>query len=115
MEFREQELELIERAEWRVTQSLSLRGFCLTLLFGAISLHAVDMINTELLAGTSVGLVVVACVFPQWVPSTPRYSELVDLLIRKRRESGRAARASGSKHSSMILENDSEVQANELG
>lgn len=115
MEFREQELELIERAEWRVTQSLSLRGFCLTLLFGAISLHAVDMMTTDLLAGTSVGLVVFSCVFPQWAPYTPRYSELVDLLVRKRRESGRAATISESRRNRMILENDSKVQANELG
>ncbi len=84
MDFDEQELALIERAEWRVTQAICLRGFCLAVLFGAIGLYTGGFITAEMLAGASVGLVVFASVCPQWGPSAPRYAELVQLLVRKR-------------------------------
>lgn len=84
MDFDEQELDLIERAEWRVTQALCLRGFCLLVLFGAVGLYTAGMITAEMLAGASVGLVVFASACPQWGPYTPRYGELVNLLVRKR-------------------------------
>ena len=91
MDFDEQELELIERAEWRVTQAICLRGFCLALLFGAIALYITSVITAEMLAGASVGLVFFASVCPQWGPNAPSYSALVDLLIRKRGQRQRRA------------------------
>ncbi len=95
MDFDEQELELIERAEWRVTQAICLRGFCLAVLFGAIGLYTTGMITAEMLAGASVGLVVFASACPQWGPYAPRYAELVKLLVRKRGQpaSGELAQA----------------------
>lgn len=84
MDFDEQELALIERAEWRVTQALCLRGFCLAVLFAALGLYMADAITAEMLAGASVGLVFFASACPQWGPLTPRYAELVELLVRKR-------------------------------
>ncbi len=84
MDFDEQELALIERAEWRVTQAICLRGFCLAVLFGAVGLYTFGVITAEMLAGASVGLVVFASICPQWGPNAPSYSELVALLVRKR-------------------------------
>ncbi len=89
MDFDEQELALIERAEWRVTQAISLRAFCLAVLFGAIGFYTADVITAEMLAGASVGLVFFASVCPHWGPNTPRYAELVELLVRKRGERSR--------------------------
>jgi hypothetical protein len=83
MEFTDKELELIRRAQWRVTQSISLRGFCLALMLTAIGLFVSEIITAEMLAGACVGLVGFACVCPRWAPSPPTYAELVDLLASK--------------------------------
>lgn len=91
MIFDKRELELIDLAEWRVTQALCLRGFCLVLLLHAVVFYSAGVLTAEMLAGVSVGLVLVAICCPQWGPVRPRYSELVDLLVRKRGESANRA------------------------
>mgnify|MGYP000403914437 CR=1 FL=1 len=81
MQFSEDEIRLIKKAENRIKQSYYFRIASIFILLALIVLFFLNIISSESLAIGSVSLVIVSILFPQ-LGTAPKYEQLVKMLSK---------------------------------